>query len=403
MCSEYPNRWFRYFVATWAFLETFLLAGYKAGWASLVYVLKKEGIYRSLCHGSSQRYKYMPIHANMTYRRYFGVVDNTTYGQYGNFTLEGTKILQDEDTGCADQDAMFELCVSISNTPWLMFIGYMALGNGGMGILQTNNQVSYMFAKGGPTVIGLICGAFDASAAVMLGVKLAYDHGVSLQMSFIVIGCLNMLVVISTFSFLPKKFIKNTQTDSTTGADHEAVLSEESKHASAKDNNGRQMSERTILLSGALHELRSGVSEPHTGTDTIPTDEERNRVSMNGEEPRMKEDKETSRNSRLLGQLLDRLHVLSHAGIAGSVHTIRWHGGLPLLHAARYPSDYFAALYGVMFMISGFASFLQYPLFLWCQSSPSGYRQVYSMLGLTCIMILVQPIYLVYTGRREKQ
>lgn len=120
MCSEYPKRWFRYFVATWAFLETFLLAGYKAGWASLVYVLKKEGIYRSLCHGSSQRYvnNTTPIHANMTYRRYFGVVDNTTYGQYGdswNFTLEGTKILQDEDSGCADQDAMFELCVSISS------------------------------------------------------------------------------------------------------------------------------------------------------------------------------------------------------------------------------------------------------------------------------------------------
>ncbi|XP_046555254.1 solute carrier family 43 member 3-like [Haliotis rubra] len=398
------------------------------------------------------------------------------------------------------------------DTPWMMFIGYLALANGGLGILQTNNQVSYMFEKGGPTVIGLICGAFDASGAVMLGVKLAYDNGVSLQMSFIVIGCLNIMAVISTFTFLPKKFIKNTQPNSNTDADQEAVSSEGANHSSLNIKN--ESSEKTMLLRGqsrnlTLHGLRSEASDTPPGIDTYPTAEEGNHVATKGDVSGMKEDKEISKNSLLLGYIFSPLymltvvwgcviqlifvlfigsfnawleHITHHVQERVSVltdflftvmlaspvvsilsgamvdffysiqpemrsHKTRTHyalaapialtnflalilcacvvveredmtyvtvitsvlyrtllySGLTLFSRLMYPSEYFAAIYGVLFTISGLVNFLQYPLFLWCQSSPSGYRQVYGMLGLASILISVQPIYLIYTGYREKQ
>ncbi|KAH9502320.1 hypothetical protein Btru_073455 [Bulinus truncatus] len=45
--TDHPKMRFLY--VAWAYLECFSFAGLTYGWASLVYVLKDEGIYRELC------------------------------------------------------------------------------------------------------------------------------------------------------------------------------------------------------------------------------------------------------------------------------------------------------------------------------------------------------------------
>jgi len=45
---EYTG-WRKYFVATWAFVETFLFGGLIYGWVPVVWIFKQEKIYADLC------------------------------------------------------------------------------------------------------------------------------------------------------------------------------------------------------------------------------------------------------------------------------------------------------------------------------------------------------------------
>ncbi|KAH3812910.1 hypothetical protein DPMN_141353 [Dreissena polymorpha] len=63
------------------------------------------------------------------------------------------------------------LCLSVTDAPWLMFPGLSLMATGGLPLLVTNTQVSNLFLVGSSTVVGLLCGAFDTSSAVMLIVK----------------------------------------------------------------------------------------------------------------------------------------------------------------------------------------------------------------------------------------
>jgi len=47
------NGWRKYFVATWAFVETFLFGGLIYGWVPVVYIFKQQGIYADLCPSNS--------------------------------------------------------------------------------------------------------------------------------------------------------------------------------------------------------------------------------------------------------------------------------------------------------------------------------------------------------------
>ncbi|XP_041364207.1 uncharacterized protein LOC121379625 [Gigantopelta aegis] len=55
--------------------------------------------------------------------------------------------------------------------PWLIFPGLSLVGAAGIPWLFTNTQISILFTTGSSTVVGLLCGAFDCSAAVQLIVK----------------------------------------------------------------------------------------------------------------------------------------------------------------------------------------------------------------------------------------
>ncbi|XP_025095675.1 large neutral amino acids transporter small subunit 4-like [Pomacea canaliculata] len=43
----------RFLYVTWAVLETMLFGGLMNGWASLVFILKEDGLYRDLCENNS--------------------------------------------------------------------------------------------------------------------------------------------------------------------------------------------------------------------------------------------------------------------------------------------------------------------------------------------------------------
>ena len=71
-----------------AILETFLLGGMIFGWASLVYMLKRDGVYSHLCGG----------------------IANETYSTNGS--AEATTVVE---VGCLEQDTVLQLAFVISS------------------------------------------------------------------------------------------------------------------------------------------------------------------------------------------------------------------------------------------------------------------------------------------------
>ncbi|KAK6958735.1 solute carrier family 43 member 3 [Biomphalaria glabrata] len=65
-----------------------------------------------------------------------------------------------------------------------------------------------------------------------------------------------------------------------------------------------------------------------------------------------------------------------------------------------YPTELFGLLCGIMSLMSGGISFVQYPLFLWVQTRVQAWKEVFGFLGLLGIVSLVQPIYLLWKSRQ---
>ena len=78
--TTYDSRAKRIAVATWAVIETMLFGGIVNGWGSLVFVLKDEGLYSSLCD-------VLPAMANVNASSLFHITHNTTSESYNNFVV----------------------------------------------------------------------------------------------------------------------------------------------------------------------------------------------------------------------------------------------------------------------------------------------------------------------------
>ncbi|KAH3734828.1 hypothetical protein DPMN_041277 [Dreissena polymorpha] len=243
--------WRKWLIAAWAFMECLLFGGLMYGWSSIVFVLKDEGIYADLCPSQSS------IQSNATVPTL--IVDLNSTVVIGNNTeygiTSGNSTLEQRSKECKPQDSNMTLCFTIGSAlfcagcavlghvsykfgtrvtrlisfvmfiagallmafinkdaPWLMFPGLSLLGMGGIPLLVTNTQVSNLFLVGSSTVVGLLCGGFDMSSAVMLIVKLAYAGGFARRDMFLIIAGLHLLTLVSTFFFLPKDFIPRAQT-----------------------------------------------------------------------------------------------------------------------------------------------------------------------------------------------
>uniref|UniRef100_A0A3B5PT85 Solute carrier family 43 member 3a n=1 Tax=Xiphophorus maculatus TaxID=8083 RepID=A0A3B5PT85_XIPMA len=191
-------------------VECLCFAGVVFGWASLVFVLKEDGYFSSLCF-------------------------NTT-------GVNGTQILD-----CSAQDEQFSLIFTITS-----FINnFFALPNGflfdhfgttvarllAISTLQNAVSVSFgfkfymyktfnmilicfcllkignLFDSRRSTIINLYNGAFDSSSALFLIIKLLHESGVSLRTSFLFLSACSVVHILRTFFLLPRTFIPHPLPD----------------------------------------------------------------------------------------------------------------------------------------------------------------------------------------------
>ncbi|XP_012942739.1 solute carrier family 43 member 3 [Aplysia californica] len=440
---------------------------------------------------------------------------------------------------------MGALCIAFldQDTPWLVFPGLLLLSSGGMALYLTNNQVSYMFSSGGAAVVGLLCGALEASSFVMTLVKIAYEQGVSLQLSFLVLGGLYVSTMVSTFFFLPRHFISNSKDDSKTTVEKNEDVHDYDKPSTLPDNiyvidnnslPDKSADDMVVVEDGAhavvIHpeknseqvgvypslQLEKSVDGLAIGVNGSSKSIEVNGVTKDTEKERS--DKMTSRKGigkngasgkgrSLLQCFLSRtfllylfwaavvqvilamclgtfnpwlVYVTNHNVNEVSAYTdallysmlaspvLALVTGLAMdclqkskvkeVHAVRirtiftatislsttsvlgvlvcacvmalnpdliiltcialvifrtalyscgtaflrimYPTEYFGILCGVMTVLAGGFSFIQYPMFLWVQSRGEAWREVFGFLGLLGVVSLAHPLYLYWKGRR---
>ncbi|XP_072022699.1 equilibrative nucleobase transporter 1-like [Amphiura filiformis] len=220
--------------------ECLLFGGLKYGWASLVFVLKDLGYF----HGCSN---------NLSKDTYDTSLSGTdinnstwTYGHAGNATqhdlcdkeLRGLCRTQDSclhlvftiatvtcgmmaiPTGalvdrCSIRiprlifsvvicSGLLMLALSTPDTSQLLYPSIAGITMGGIVIGIANMQIGNLFISKRSTVVTVYNGAIDSSAIILLTVKVAYEHGISLQIScFTLFAVAFVLFVINTL-LLPR-------------------------------------------------------------------------------------------------------------------------------------------------------------------------------------------------------
>ncbi|PVD38807.1 hypothetical protein C0Q70_01430 [Pomacea canaliculata] len=255
------NPRFRFLYVVWVFFEVFLFGGLLFGWGSLVFVLKEHGVYSHLCDNTNDT---SPM----------GNTTVTTITTLFNQTQDGGP---SKSSSCAARDKMLSLVFTIASLmncagsavmgqinfkfgtrvtrlcaffvfltgglltsfttedrSWIIFPGMSLLSIGGISLLMTNAQFSMLFTKGSSTVIGVVCGAFDGSAGIMIILKARCRFCVKLQWTMLFLTGLHLLTLINTFFFLPRNFIsKSKSMEVVLGTDMTTLDSAASKDAKA--------------------------------------------------------------------------------------------------------------------------------------------------------------------------
>ena len=124
-----------------------------------------------------------------------------------HYGTEKTRILSHVQFICGTLMIAF----TSTSVPWLIFPGLLLMGLAGYFHLLTNLQFSSLFSKGRFIVFGLLNGAFDSSLSVLQLIKFGHETGVSRQQSFIIYTTCYLLTLINTFCFLPKMFISKIE------------------------------------------------------------------------------------------------------------------------------------------------------------------------------------------------
>ncbi|XP_072047130.1 equilibrative nucleobase transporter 1-like [Amphiura filiformis] len=192
-----------------AICEMLFFGGLFYGWPSLVYVLKEESYYFDLCvHNDTSRITESVVcdkqdaNLNLVY-----TIGSTTAFLFLLpvgivFDWFGTRLTRILSHFILVTGLLLML-MSSPATPYLLFPGMMCLVVGGTSLYITLIQIGNLFAKHRSTAAALISGSYDASAVVMLFIKLAYDAGVPLQTSFTILISCTVIVFIPTFYLLP--------------------------------------------------------------------------------------------------------------------------------------------------------------------------------------------------------
>lgn len=212
-CSEncLPVR--RWLTFATGLVECLGFAGAVFGWASLVFVLKSEGYFSSLCVNttgvngtqsldcSGQDEQFSLVFTIASFMNNFLTLPNGfLFDHFGTMVARLFGIFL-YTTGT------FMVAFSTAALSNLLFPALALLAVGGILLLISNMQVGNLFGAHRSTVITLYNGAFDSSSALFLVIKLVHEAGVSLYASFLFLSACSVIHLLRTLFLLPRKFI----------------------------------------------------------------------------------------------------------------------------------------------------------------------------------------------------
>lgn len=194
-------------------VECLCFAGAVFGWASLVFVLKSEGYFSSLCVNSTGINGTHTLDCDGQDEQ-FSLVFTVASFMNNFLTLPNGFLFDRFGTAVARLFGIFiytmgTLLIAFSSSVLsiLLFPALSFLAMGGILLLMTNMQVGNLFGARRSTIITLYNGAFDSSSALFLIIKLLHEAGVSLRASFLFLSACSVIHVLRTFFLLPRKFI----------------------------------------------------------------------------------------------------------------------------------------------------------------------------------------------------
>uniref|UniRef100_A0A672IVA7 Solute carrier family 43 member 3b n=1 Tax=Salarias fasciatus TaxID=181472 RepID=A0A672IVA7_SALFA len=203
----------RYFTFATGLVECLGFAGAVFGWASLVFVLKEDGYFSSLCVNSTGANATQILDCSRQDEQFSLIFTIASF--MNNFmTMPNGFIFDRYGTTVARLVGIFlytagTLMVAFSSSavPNLLFPALCFLAMGGILLLITNMQVGNLFGSHRSTIITLYNGAFDSSSALFLIIKLVHESGVSLRAAFLFLSACSVIHLLRTFFLLPRKFI----------------------------------------------------------------------------------------------------------------------------------------------------------------------------------------------------
>ncbi|XP_012725619.2 solute carrier family 43 member 3a [Fundulus heteroclitus] len=191
-------------------LECLCFAGMVFGYASLVFVLKKERYFSELCTSNtssnstqtetdciSQDEQFSLAFTIASFlNNFLSLINGYLFDRFGTMV---TRLLAISlyTTGT--------LLMAFSSAAYslMIFPALCCIAVGGILLLLTNMQVGNLFAAHRSTIITLYNGAFDSSSAVFLIIKVLYEQGVSLQSCFFALSLCSIIHVARTFLLMP--------------------------------------------------------------------------------------------------------------------------------------------------------------------------------------------------------
>lgn len=194
-------------------VECLCFAGAVFGWASLVFVLKTEGFFSSLCVNATGVNASQPLDCSGQDEQFSLVFTIASF--MNNFLTLASGFLFDKFGTTVTRLCAISLYTvaalilafvvpAISN---MLFPALSLLAVGGIMLLITNMQVGNLFGSRRSTIITLYNGAFDSSSALFLVIKLLHESGISLRSIFLFLSACSVIHLLRTFFLMPKKFI----------------------------------------------------------------------------------------------------------------------------------------------------------------------------------------------------
>uniref|UniRef100_UPI00398E679B equilibrative nucleobase transporter 1-like n=1 Tax=Pristiophorus japonicus TaxID=55135 RepID=UPI00398E679B len=207
----------RYLTFATGLFECISFTGVIFGWASLVFVLKKEEYFSDLCvplHNSSdpgarngtmdcdwqdERFTLIFTLASCTIN-FVAFPSGLLFDHFGTMVTHVLAIF-------LHTTATLIIAFSTAASATLLFPALCLMAVGGRCFFITNIQVGNLFGNKRSTVITLYNGAFSTSSGVFLLVKVLYEAGFSLRPMFLFISCLSCLHIVRTCLLLPRTHI----------------------------------------------------------------------------------------------------------------------------------------------------------------------------------------------------